>query len=742
MIQLATRVWQMELQCAIPQLQKRGIRFPFERMTPSSQEISEYIAQHVERRRRYQQLAECPQLDFVMDNGAFIDLAHQIGLPISCGSRVRRMGSFVTTTTCLEINRRVRPHVLSQAAATTGGGRVLHGRGWRELLAVPFSDLPGRVCGYLLVGRNGTADDIRYHSATACQSITRAGKCYPAIEGGLAMLGVLLDKTKRLDDFGNVAFVFGDPFEALRLQARHLMDHENPLPIVGAIDTLLQPNNQGVVRKVSTNNILQAAPKAQPIFCSYTPERRLFERAAKVSGRVWIGTPPTMPYTVHNWLLDVEQAAKPWTVALEDVIRESSAEFLQEFLHNLEIPDEQLRDFLRKCQEPTRARVRSVARFRRLLETAKANGHTITESDEGWISEKTGVCISSAVLRVEKIHVRADGDKPQYEGHILERGKRVPFLAPMDLVENRTFAWMRRTLAKAGITTMESRPRFSQDAVQIAHQFCKPEIIHNAGRFGLDSRRGFVFPGFMIAGGGRIREESSPMFGGLAPGAALLPPEHLGDEVFESMTQDTPTNRIFWAVAACIAANVIDRPSRLNKTPIGLCGEGAREVGTFVAKAFGCVDYQVRSRLDGPIELMDRIDAAVSRHNWPLKLQVSPRIPVKKLLVWAYNSQAKNVILNVDRFVDEYKDAIQDWRVVRWDKPAEVSDHILQYGPLILPAWLQDLSGRRLQLDSRRKGDQPLRALDDFTAWIGARGNLRVVRKAVSLLIPAVARDL
>jgi hypothetical protein len=53
-----------------------------------------------------------------------------------------------------------RPHVETLGDVTNGGNRTVVGDGWGELLAIPLSDLPGRISGYLFIGRDGRMEDI------------------------------------------------------------------------------------------------------------------------------------------------------------------------------------------------------------------------------------------------------------------------------------------------------------------------------------------------------------------------------------------------------------------------------------------------------------------------------------------------------------------------------------------------------------------------------------------------------
>lgn len=119
-----------------------------------------------------------------------------------------------------------------RAGSTTthceSGHRPFKGRQWGDLLAVPYSDLPGRACGFLFVGREGRPEDHVYQSVVAANTGV-SGQA----EGGLAGLWAV-ERTR--GQFGGHVAACGDPFLTTRLQIRHYATSAAPLPLVAFCD--------------------------------------------------------------------------------------------------------------------------------------------------------------------------------------------------------------------------------------------------------------------------------------------------------------------------------------------------------------------------------------------------------------------------------------------------------------------------------------------------------------------------
>ncbi len=106
--------------------------------------------------------------------------------------------------------------------------RLLSGKGWRDVVTIPFHSLPGQTSGWLFIGKRGAGTaDHAFH-------IFDGGYARPTAESGLCMYDVLDTPTAYKDKFGDNVFVFNNPLTALQLQGRHMRDSELPLPLVAS----------------------------------------------------------------------------------------------------------------------------------------------------------------------------------------------------------------------------------------------------------------------------------------------------------------------------------------------------------------------------------------------------------------------------------------------------------------------------------------------------------------------------
>ncbi len=157
----------------------------------------------------------------------------------SYSSWLTQGGRFVGVAKCTDIQNLFHPGSYAvqprsnrdgKTSPRRGGGpgrsRLFSGEDWDDALVIPFQDLPGRICGFLMIGRKGDpqAGDIFFKAANLQPSSV------PLREAGLGMLDALEDGA--VEPFGDTLFVFGDPIVGLHLQGRTFKMHCQPLPIV------------------------------------------------------------------------------------------------------------------------------------------------------------------------------------------------------------------------------------------------------------------------------------------------------------------------------------------------------------------------------------------------------------------------------------------------------------------------------------------------------------------------------
>jgi len=101
--------------------------------------------------------------------------------------------------------------------------RVLRGGGWAEVLLIPYHDLPDRLTGFFLVGRQGERRDMVWRHVP--RAFPGRVNCLP--EFGLAGLPLLAD-----GGGGRPVVAVNDPLLLVRLHVRHALVNAEPLPLV------------------------------------------------------------------------------------------------------------------------------------------------------------------------------------------------------------------------------------------------------------------------------------------------------------------------------------------------------------------------------------------------------------------------------------------------------------------------------------------------------------------------------
>jgi hypothetical protein len=109
------------------------------------------------------------------------------------------------------------------------GVRAFRGGKWKDVIVVPHYDLPGRICGFMAIGREAKPDDVVFRRVVT--SVKRLS--LHSREGGLGCYTVLENVR---GNFGDKIVAVGDTFLALRLHTRHFAVNPNPLPLVSFVD--------------------------------------------------------------------------------------------------------------------------------------------------------------------------------------------------------------------------------------------------------------------------------------------------------------------------------------------------------------------------------------------------------------------------------------------------------------------------------------------------------------------------
>lgn len=228
MVELAAAAWGVAPRAAIRRFSETGCAVPDDRLTPPM--LVAYLKQYVDKRkamtdlwRRMQDyLVKCPSDGLKALQGKF-KIASHLSLDRWRAGPGQMVGAY----------SKAGVEMAFGTAKAKVPQRVFKGSQWTDVLAVPHYDLPGRICGFLFVGRYGREEDSVY-KPLSLDAVNGGSGADRVLEGGIGGLWAAYNSRS---EFGNNLVATGDPFLALRLQVRNAATADAPLPLVSYYDS-------------------------------------------------------------------------------------------------------------------------------------------------------------------------------------------------------------------------------------------------------------------------------------------------------------------------------------------------------------------------------------------------------------------------------------------------------------------------------------------------------------------------
>jgi ssDNA-binding Zn-finger/Zn-ribbon topoisomerase 1 len=639
-----------------------------------------------------------------------------------------RMGKFVGCSDYQDAQRMFRPAAKGKTSMTNGYTCLFRGKMWKHVFAIPYQDLPGHYSGWLFIGRGCAPEDYAFRPLND----DRNAKSTPMAEAGLAMFDVLYQQTYQRELFGKAVFVFEDVLLALKLQSIHMKHHGVPLPLVATYTGTVQ--NKSRQQLVRSREVWKVRPNRPYIFWHSKFSVHTINNASRCHGRVQFCDRFHRETTWnHRWLAAAQQEAVPWQTALQDHIDTLSDPELGGLLPQLELDAEAKQLFLHGCSSHTRDRLLRVWGQNELLRTAIVNGTQVSETPDGWFNDKNGNRISDTKIRIDQAIYNITAEKIFYRGRAIHRNGTLEFLEEEAKIGANTFRWLMESLVAAGIGMPTCTHSWRTSLLDLATAFHSPDVLRTTGSFGWDSEQGrFVLPQFSITKSGQTVEESTPVIDNLAPAVNIAPPGMVPPRL-DLLTDDNPINKIYWAMSAAIAANIVAPAKNQPTAGIGLIGPGASIVGRMAGQVWGCCTFAPFKSIRRPAAVLCEDTAeATHRHRWPLILITPATKQKQKLSGWLNSVDDKNAILDVDRTLADALGTQANWRFLVDDTKVLSAPTVLEHGGAAAIGWLKYFCSRELQLPD--EGTLLNSVLHSMAEWVGSRGNPEVVLSAIDLL--------
>jgi len=713
LIELASRVWKLSIPATIVKLGRWDYEMPHDQAS-----INKYIEQHLEYRQRLNELWRDAQAEMKQPSGELQRLREQFNL--RCEVPTERWhagpGSLLGGTTTERIERAFAPGVMDHAdekgqRCSPSEHAIFAGKGWRDALIMPYYDLPGRICGFLFVGRDGKyPDDFVYRRANRGPRGNQYGP--EAAEAGLAMHPQALESS---NDWERVVVATAKPMTALALQMRHLEQSQRALPLVCHYDSIRRTQQHGDSQRVRTTNAWQLLGNRQLIF--WMPEFCVatIQQAIAVNGLIATVGPlqPSVEAlqeymwkrTPRDLLRHIIHSARPWPESLARAFNGMDNTKIERHVQRMQVDGVDLEREIKKCGSTTQRRVRGMfdqasQRVGRLI-----TGKTVVERSGGWFERgRLGQesLISDGIVRIDRILYQRTQKQTYAQGRIIYHGQSVDFCEPQEQLEKQGLRWAQDVLLQRGIGFMNFNPYFHHRLVDLARVFLEPKVETAITSIGWnEEQRQFVFPKFAIDERGEVVCQNNMILDRPIPAQLLQRPDYcLTPEELDRAKGKGNATKVFWAVLGSMIANIIAPACQQRRTGIALVGAGAEQMGQALASALGCLTIEMESAKD-----VRRALELEQSHGWPmLALERRPlQRRFRRELLSSDRRSERNLMFGVDWVESRMLALGGKWSVIEERNKVEVRPELMEFAAKFVPAYIQDLCRRRMVLGHWRE---------------------------------------
>jgi hypothetical protein len=591
-------------------------------------------------------------------------------------------------------------------------------------LVVPYYDLPGRICGFLFVGRDGKYPvDFVYRRANLGPRGNQYGP--DSAEAGLAMHPKALEASNAWD---RAIVATAKPLTGLALQMRHLEQSQQALPLVCWYDSIRRTSQHRDSQRVKTMNAWQLLGNRQVVF--WMPEFCIttIQQAISINGLVSTVGPRSpnaealqeyvWKRTPRDLLRHIVQSALPWPEGV-DVER-----------------------VITKCGRTTQHRVRGMfdqvgQRVARLI-----NGKTVVERSGSWYERNRlgqDSLIADGIVRIDRILNQQTQNQTYAQGRIFYNGQSVDFCEPREQLENQGLRWVQGVLLARGIGFMTFNPAFQRMLIDLARIFHEPKVETAIASIGWNEERGlFVFPDFAIDDRGEVVRQNNMILNQPVPAKALPRPDYLltPEELERGMGKDKAT-KLFWAVLSSMIANMVAPACHQPRAGIALVGTGAEQMGKALASALGCLTVEMESAKD-----VRRALVLEQLHGWPLFALERRRLQrrFRRDLMGSDYGTHRNLMFAVDWVESRLLALGSKWNVVEEHSTVDIRTDLIDYAAKFVVAYVQDLCLRRFVLGHWRElSDAHVEnVLRDMARFVkGHNGNPAPILAAHKMILPA-----
>lgn len=623
-----------------------------------------------------------------------------------------RLGRFVGVCHKSEIERVFRPNF--RGHPNSGKFQIFVGKGWADVLVIPFYDLPGRIQGFWMGGREG--------NQLFAPAPGRSREL--AAETGLGFLEAILGEPD--PEFGDTVFIANDALMAAAVHDKHFRQSSQALPLLAchARERLW----------ARLDNHMLAGRKV--IFWSETITRELLRQAKATDGYVTTGDgdPGTVQlarYAPRIWLRQLCDSAVHWTEAVGRLVSGMPDPEVESTVLFLDLEADERQRLMSAVSPEIRERLNRVF-GRGGCRTVQVFPNTVLEVNGHWYSvlptDQRRRFITDAPFRIEQ--VIQCGNASFYRVTAVFRDQPVTFVTPVKEFDNDPLGRVREEVRRAGVGLTTYSRMWNDRVVSVATQFLQPEFVTGAGHCGWNEARGaWVFEQFEITARGRVTEETALLASSrLRPTLNLAPPADLHPADVGLLSRDTPENSVVWATAACVLSNLIAPVANQPTSGIGLSGDGAIFLGRAAATQLGCVEAAAFGpSSSGPVP-GGHAASLEEASGWPVILHRQSNTRGYHLSAWLARRDHRNSLIDLEETAADVLGLRGGWHVIRNAASfISVTEYRRALGALV-PAYLKWFAENGLKLKPGSLGEAVLASLTEWFAHLG--GDPKVVKSA------------
>lgn len=685
MIELAARVWKISPMDATTKLAGCGCEFPAEQMTVDG--LQQHVQYPIVRRLCMTKFWEKAQE--TKRTQPATTLLVKLGLRSNLGATREKSGpkqlwGLMHQKTVIDAL-----HMDPLEAARTGeltkyrrrpqntiACRLFKGQRWDDVMVIPYYDIPHRLCGFMMIGRDGNpATDHIYRNIP---HRTKNGG-----DGGLAFHPDTLTPSV---DWEGCVFAFQDVLAALKIQLKNFQVTTTPVPVVHWCDDDKSPPTH-CWKMFSGRQIIFWAPEINA---------KLLAQAIKVNGKLAVVGPrnsarPSMynfllRNSAHDTLRNMQRNALPWSVALEQELVPMDDLAIDALFLNMKALKIDIEMVIGRLSTDAQDQVRRAIGANMPQKVVTVDNYRITETPDGWYAtNKLGSeLICDAIVRIDHIVRYERRELTYYRGRILYRNQEFPFYSRKDKIVRGPINWLQDQLIKNKQGLLKYNPRWEKRLLAIAAQCHEAEFVKGVDLVGWSPEDSmFVLPSGSITDEGKFIPTTCKVMDDQLPGLKLGKPQVLSPVQIYELTADEDNVATCLATFGAVVANVL--APAMGQATSGIAWAGAQiNEGLSLARRLGCNESfnpDDEGAHNWPVTPGGKVRNAVAFRGW-----MNPREMPRNCLMPVSVRQSLPLAIN------------GGWHVLKTPATALVNPAWLLNGHRLLPAYLLDLSRRQLQL--------------------------------------------